>query len=159
MARTCARFQSGIVCRENNQRRGKTCTDQECAPSGIVVQEITSDEPSGRLTQTKLPERRRSVGVREAERLLRIPRCRTPNSRDLSLHVDAQLPGEHRAIFIEVGGAAETFEEEIGKEPMLAWLIRLRFLQGGIPHQQHHPLLIPVGNLRDPLWLGHASGI
>ena len=95
MTRTCARLQSGIVCLEKTQRRAKTCTDQECAPSSIVVQESTSDEPSGQLTQTKLPERGRFVGVREAERLLRIPRCRAPNSRDLSLHVVAQLAGEH----------------------------------------------------------------
>ena len=42
---------------------------------------------------------------------------------------------------------------------MLTWLIGLRFLQGRVPHHQHHPLLLAVGILQRPTEGSHASGI
>ena len=119
----------------------------------------TPDLSSGRRRETELSERRRSSGVRNAEGLLCISQRRPSNGCHVFFDVGAEFAGEHRAVFIQIGGAAKAFEKEIGKEAMLTWLIGLRFLQGRVPHHQHHPLLLAVGILRDPPRGGHASGI
>ena len=160
MTRRLARLHIRMVCREHKQP-GERRTGRTTNESFITLATIrTGDAPSGQLTsrrscqgETPLASGRQQSGCWVS------PDVDRPTAVTCRCTYGAQFSGEHWIRFIEIGCAAKSFEEKTCEEAMLAWLIRLSFLHGGIAHHQHHTPCSPLAPAKSHRRLGHARRV
>ena len=82
------------------------------------------------------------ASIRQTDRLLSVAELMLRHGPDLSMHIGAEFPGQHRPILIQIRCPAEALEKIIRKQSMLSLLVGMSLLQGIIPDHPHKPLFL-----------------